>query len=146
MFKKTFPKLFFILLIIYPSLAMAATDNFNDYLGEIYTWSITIGGALAVFTIIWAGFDYAISQGDVEKINTAKEKLAGAFLGLLLLVLTYLIVATLHTGITTTSTTTSKPAINSSGTEGGVVAPQPKTSESPENPNPQTLPPFNPPT
>lgn len=89
--------IFFFSLLLWPGIGLAVERTLETYLGEFYTWSIGLGGALAIYTILSAGIDYAASSGDVEKINQAKEKIIGAIAGLLLLVLTFLILQTLHT-------------------------------------------------
>lgn len=71
------------------------SNSFELYLPGFYMWSLGIGAALAVAVIMWGGFDYATSGGDVEKINQAKEKITGAILGLLILILAALILRAL---------------------------------------------------
>lgn len=100
-----------ILVLIIPQIVFAQTNELETYLGSIYTWSIGIGGALAIFMIATAGIEYASSMGDVEKINKAKERILGSILGLLLLVLTFVIVQSLQSGTPKTT------QYNSSGTE-----------------------------
>lgn len=117
------------------STAAGSGGDLNAWLGTFYIWAIGIGGALAILMIAMAAIDYASSGGDVEKMNGAKEKIVGAVIGLLLLILTYLIVNALHTEAPDTgSTKTTTPAINPSGTESGVLKP------SPENPQGESLP------
>ncbi|MCL5795480.1 MAG: pilin [Patescibacteria group bacterium] len=65
--------------------------NLDTWMSNFYVWSVAVGGALAVLVIVWAGYEYATSAGEVEKINKAKEKIIGAVLGLILLVLVALI-------------------------------------------------------
>lgn len=73
----------------------AADDELSNYINNIYTWAISIGGALTVLIIIIGGYEYATSAGEVEKINQAKEKIIGAIMGLVVLILAALILSSL---------------------------------------------------
>ncbi|EKD56011.1 MAG: hypothetical protein ACD_58C00317G0003 [uncultured bacterium] len=106
------------------SSAAASGGDLDAWLSTFYIWAIGLGGALAVFMIAFAAIDYTASGGDVEKMNGAKEKIVGAVVGLLLLVLTYLIVDALHTEAPGGGGTTTQSQIDTkTGTESGVVAP-----------------------
>lgn len=97
--KVSFIKIFALILIItwclFPNLSLAADNPLTLYINNIYTWAISIGGALTVLVIIWAGYGYATSGGDVEKVNQAKEQIIGAILGLVVLILAALILKSL---------------------------------------------------
>ena len=71
------------------------SDSFQEYLPMFYLWALVVGGALSIAVLIWAGFDYATSAGDTERTNQAKDKIVGAVLGLLVLILASLILRAL---------------------------------------------------
>lgn len=71
------------------------TKSFPDYIQELYKWTVAAGILLAVIMLMLAGYTYAISAGDVEKINNAKERIVGAVLGLLVLILAAVILSNL---------------------------------------------------
>lgn len=109
-------------------------EGLDTYLPLFYTWSISLGGALAVLMIIIGGYEYATSGGDVEKCNQAKEKIIGSILGLMLLVTAYLIVQALHSkGTLTTSTNTSGSASPAATTPAKIVV-SPAVTPSPPTP------------
>ena len=64
-----------------------ASSDITGYLSKLYTWSIGIGAALAIFMLTWAGYTYVTSAGNPDAVNQAKEYIIGAILGLLLLIL-----------------------------------------------------------
>lgn len=118
-----------ILVLIIPQIVFAQTNELETYLGSIYTWSIGIGGALAIFMIATAGIEYASSMGDVEKINKAKERILGSILGLLLLVLTFVIVQSLQSGNAGTKPGTVETNTSSTQTTNPVPAPSRSTPQ-----------------
>lgn len=78
-----------------PNPADPNNSPLNAYLNDLYTWIISLGAALTVLIIILGGYEYATSAGDVEKVNHAKEKIIGAIVGLILLLLAALILSSL---------------------------------------------------
>jgi hypothetical protein len=73
-------------------------NNFNDYFTALVNFAVIVAGLVAVLVIIYAGFMYAQSQGEAAKVSHAKELIAGALTGLILLFLTRLILPTLNIG------------------------------------------------
>jgi hypothetical protein len=73
----------------------AAPSNFADYTNRIYQFAVVIGISLAVLMIIFGGYKYMASSGDPQSIAEAKEILIGAVVGLVLILLTRLILATI---------------------------------------------------
>jgi hypothetical protein len=75
-----------------------SNKNLANCIASVYDWSIGIGSAVAILMIIIAGYSYATSAGEVERINKAKEMVIGSITGLILLLLVVLILQVLHTG------------------------------------------------
>lgn len=60
-------------------------SSWQNYLSDIYRFSLNIGSSLAVLMIVYSGILYLTSRGDSTKINTAKEYTIGALIGLAML-------------------------------------------------------------
>lgn len=69
--------------------------NLTTYLPLVYKWALGIAAGLAILMLTWAGFSYATSEGNPDKINEAKEVIVGAISGLVFLMLAYLILQAL---------------------------------------------------
>lgn len=54
------------------------------YIKALYQFGLGIGGALAMFMIVWGGVEWAIS-GAVDRKAAAKQRITKAILGLVLL-------------------------------------------------------------
>ena len=63
--------------------------DIGKFIGLIYRYGIITAGVLAILMIIIAGFIWTTSGGNAERIGSAKKKIAGALMGLLLAVLSY---------------------------------------------------------
>ncbi len=74
--------------------------DFNAYFTALVNFAVVIAGLVAVLVVIYAGFTYAQSQGQADKVSHAKELIAGALTGLALLLLIRLILPTLNIGRT----------------------------------------------
>lgn len=70
-------------------------SSFADYTNKIYQFAVVIGISLAVLMIIFAGYKYMTTAGDPQSLAEAKEVLLGAIVGLVLILLTRLILATI---------------------------------------------------
>ncbi|TSC91692.1 MAG: Uncharacterized protein CEN92_210 [Candidatus Berkelbacteria bacterium Licking1014_96] len=70
-------------------------SSFADYTNRIYQFAVVIGISLAVLMIIFAGYKYMSSSGDPQSMAEAKEILIGAIVGLILILLTRLILASI---------------------------------------------------
>lgn len=70
-------------------------STFADYTSRIYQFAVVIGISLAVLMIIFGGYKYMGSSGDPQSVAEAKEILIGAVVGLVLILLTRLILATI---------------------------------------------------
>ena len=109
MFKKILKKLFFSVFLpsffflhysLFISFAHAAdvqtdvgavsggSDALQTYIEKLYNnYLLTIGSALTLIMIIWAGFEYITSSGNPEQVESAKKKLVYTLSGYILLLL-----------------------------------------------------------
>lgn len=67
-----------------------------DYISAVYTYGISIGSILAIFMIIIAGVQWTVSGGSETAIRGAKDRIAQALTGLLLLLTSYVILYTVN--------------------------------------------------
>lgn len=70
------------------------TINLNDYIGYIFKFSIALAAFLAVIMIIWGGVQYMTSEVPFLKLE-GKNKIGDAIAGLLMVLASYLILATI---------------------------------------------------
>jgi len=110
--KNLFIVLFFILFlplicrattgteIEYPSVpgvaTPTATTTFPEYVKYLVNFSITISGIIALGVLIWAGFLYLTSAGNLSQMEDAKRKIIGSLLGLTIIISSYLILYTIN--------------------------------------------------
>lgn len=66
----------------------------------IYEWGISIGILFAFIAIVVAGFTYMTSVGNVNKIKEAQDNIKDAFVGLALLLSSWLILNTINPSLT----------------------------------------------
>lgn len=76
------------------------TTSVPEYIRYIYFAVIGISGLIALGILIWAGFRYLTSAGNPEKLKDAKEYIAAAILGLIILFGSWLIVNTINPQLT----------------------------------------------
>jgi len=110
--KKTKALIFFSLLFFTFSFVLAQEVNYFPiprfpiaptsgaplpiFVKYLFNFGVMIGGVIAFAVLIWAGICYLTSSGNVEKIGEAKEKARNAFIGLLILIFSYLIIVTIN--------------------------------------------------
>jgi hypothetical protein len=75
---------------------ITATSTFTEYAKYLFNFFIFVSGLVALGVLIWAGILWLTSAGDPSKIEEAKTKAIGAFLGLIILVFSYVIVITIN--------------------------------------------------
>lgn len=68
--------------------------------GNIYLFALGIGGLLAFGSIVFAGIEWATSRGNPSAISDAQDQITQAFLGLLLLTGSYIILNTINPQLT----------------------------------------------
>lgn len=68
----------------------------GEYIMAMYKYAIVVASILAIFIIIFAGFQWATSGGSPEAIKGAQKKISGAIAGLLLAFLSYFVLYSIN--------------------------------------------------
>lgn len=71
-------------------------QNLNEVIAWFYYFIVSIGGLAAFVMLIWGGFQYLTSVGNPSKIGEAKDRIYSAFLGLIIILASYLIIQTIN--------------------------------------------------
>lgn len=84
-----------VFLFIFSSISLAATagiqnplrggNSISEFITSIMGYIVRIGGIIAIFAFIWAGFKYVMAQGDPGKLKEAKEIFIGTVIGVAVL-------------------------------------------------------------
>ncbi|MDO8444013.1 MAG: hypothetical protein Q7S80_00725 [bacterium] len=61
--------------------------DWKTYVIAIYYYAVRLGAVLVVLMLIYGGYTYIISQGDSTKLTNAKDRIFGAVIGYLLLLI-----------------------------------------------------------
>jgi len=56
---------------------------------NVINGAIVLSGVVAVFFIIWAGFKFVTSQGNMEQVASARQTFFYALIGLIFVILAY---------------------------------------------------------
>jgi hypothetical protein len=83
-----------------------------DFVKYIFNLVIGISGLIAFGILIYAGIEMLTSVGDSGKMNEAKNRISSAFLGLIILLCSYIILSTINPDLITIT----MPEINSGAT------------------------------
>lgn len=73
----------------------------TKYISEIYNFGVGAGAFLAVVMIMWGGFLYITSSGISSQAEKGKEAIKMAFLGLVLLFTSYILLQTINPALIT---------------------------------------------
>lgn len=99
------PKLFFLFLILLLSsfflgsnfvLAEGEEASIPQYIKYIFNFSIMLVGVAAFVALIYSGFLRFTSFGDAKRIKESKERFRASFVGLLIVLLSYVIITTIN--------------------------------------------------
>lgn len=71
-------------------------SNIGEFISDMFQYSIIVAGILAVIMIIIAGFQWTMSGGSPERIGSAKKRIGGAVIGLVIAVLSFTILNTIN--------------------------------------------------
>lgn len=71
--------------------------NFSEILTFLVRGFFVIAGLAALFYLLWGSLEWVISGGVKDKLEEARKKIVAALVGVLLIVMTLSIVATLET-------------------------------------------------
>ena len=87
--------------IIYPTVPGAETPTtvktaLPEYLKYVFTFAIMIAGLLAFGALIYGGFLYLTSAGDPSKMKDGKDQTIAGFLGLIIVLSSFLILNTIN--------------------------------------------------
>lgn len=77
-----------------------ATGNEGDLIDNVTDWILGITGAIAVIFIIYGGFRYITASGNSQQMETAKNILIKAIIGLVIIVVAYVIVKAVLNALT----------------------------------------------
>lgn len=111
--------------------ALTDASTLTDLVKYFYEWGIALGGLAAFVSLVIAGFSYLTSVGDPGKINDAKDRATSAFLGLILLLGSWLILNTINpelTQLTTPNFTGPVPVAGTCNADSDCPQPVPATS------------------
>jgi hypothetical protein len=67
-----------------------------NYVKYIFTFVVGLSGLIALGALIWGGFTYLTSAGNVSKMQEGKEKIFSAFLGITILLGSYILLSTIN--------------------------------------------------
>jgi len=92
-----FPYYAFALELNYPHIPGAPSpQDLPSFITYLFYLIVYISGILVLTSLIIAGFRYFFSFGNPEKILSAKEQISSAFLGLLIILSSFIILKTIH--------------------------------------------------
>ena len=72
---------------------VATLDCIFPIIGNLITWAIGLAGTIALFMIIFAGYQLLFSGGDAKAIDGARKTLTFAVLGLILIFLSFMVIS-----------------------------------------------------
>ena len=67
-----------------------------EYVKYIFNFAIAFAGLIAFGILVWSGIQYLTSAGSPEILKTAQTRIKSAFLGILILLFSYLILVTIN--------------------------------------------------
>lgn len=73
----------------FPGEGTGSSVTFSRRIQTIINWAAVIGSLLAVYMIVYAGFIYTTSSGNPEALQSAKDQIVGALVGLAMIILIY---------------------------------------------------------
>lgn len=71
----------------------AAEGGFEAFLGSIFTALMAIAALSVLIFLIWGAFDWINSGGEKGKVESARNKMTGAIMGLVVLACVFVIFA-----------------------------------------------------
>jgi hypothetical protein len=76
---------------------VATLDCIFPIIGNIIYWALGLSGTVALFMIIFAGYQFLFSGGDSKAVDGARKTLTFAILGLVLIFLSFTILSIIAT-------------------------------------------------
>lgn len=77
-------------------IEIALGMDLNKLIAWFYYFIISIAGIAAFVMLIWGGIEWMTSAGNPTKIGEAKERINSAFLGLIIILSSYLILQVIN--------------------------------------------------
>ena len=78
------------------SFNLNTNQDLNQVVAWFYYFIISIAGIATFVMLVWGGFNWLTSAGSPGKITEAKDRIYSAFLGLLLILASYLIIQVIN--------------------------------------------------
>lgn len=72
-------------------------STLNNIISVGFNLAVMAAIIVCLFMLIWAGFDWLISEGDKQKISKARQRLVMAILGLIIVFLSFMIINIIYT-------------------------------------------------
>jgi len=103
----------------YPSIGSYDLDT-DQEIGQIITFFayfiIAISGVAAFTMLVWGGIEWMTSAGNTGRIGNAKDRILKAFLGLLLILTSVVILEVINPSFTSFSFTPTLQSVSGTGT------------------------------
>lgn len=64
-------------------------NNLGDLINKLMTFLVPLASVILFFILIWGGYDYLMSGGEPDKVQTGRNKITAAIIGFVLLILSY---------------------------------------------------------
>lgn len=107
---KTVITIFSFILLITPMFVFAQIQNplkFNNisaFIADLLRYVVQVGGVVATFAFIWAGFLYVQAQGNPEKLGDARKVFINTVYGVVILLGAQLIGTIIKNTVTSLTT------------------------------------------
>ena len=98
-----------LLAAVQVTIPTQGLPNFGELVAFIFTWSLNILGIVVFVQIFYAGFIWLTPSGNTAKVNEAKEKIANAILGAIILLGAWIILYTINPDLVGGKFTLPKP-------------------------------------
>ncbi len=72
-------------------------NTIGDLINRLIAFILPLAGVILILIFIWGGYDLILSQGQPDKIKSAKAKITAGIIGFLLLIFSYVIVKLITT-------------------------------------------------
>lgn len=64
-------------------------STLGDLINKLMTFLMPLAAVILFFILMWGGYDYLMSSGEAEKLQSGKNKITAGLIGFILLVLSY---------------------------------------------------------
>lgn len=116
--------------IVWPTIADQTLNDasvIEDLSSYFYNFIVSLAGIIVFGSLVFAGFQYLTSAGDSGKMSQAKSRINSAFLGLLFIFVSFIILNTINPQLTTF------PSLNTADL-GNILALHPSVRNSSDQP------------